>query len=213
MFHYTNRKGVKYYLHGQAGRGGSLKYTMKRDKEGARAELPSGYEVAENLNGHVSVRKIRPRRITAEEEAIVLSALAQHNLDAYRIEVKGNDLTIFEPDTDLLNVASDFNPLRNLPGDIGAQLEAMARQQVGDDAVNDYLRDRQSALRRSLEATMRYEPVMRFRLVDPKKREFEVERMTYSGHGGWHTLDFTTLAEGVKKYVRHLGQESFFELI
>lgn len=213
MFHYTNRKGVTYYLHGHTGRGGSVRYTLKRDREGALPELPPGYEVVENVNGQVSARQIRPRKITDEEEAIVLSGLAQHGLDTWQIEVKGNDLTIFEPDTELLNSASDFNPLKDLPGDIGNRLEAMAREQFGDDAVNDYLRERQSQLRKSLEEAMRYEAVMRFRLVAPKRREFEVARMTYSGHGGWYPLDFTSLEEGVKKFVPHLGKDSFFELV
>jgi hypothetical protein len=98
-FEYTNRKGVPY-LHALPGRAGTTQYTLKRPKEGALAELPAGYEVVENVNGQASIRRVRPRQITAEEEAEVRSKLAQHRLERYRLEVKDAQITIFEPDRD-----------------------------------------------------------------------------------------------------------------
>jgi len=213
MFHYTNRKGTTYYLHCRANRGGSPRYTLNRNKEGALAELPPGLEVVENVNGQVSARQIRPRQITDAEEAIVRSGLVKHGLDAYRIEVKNGDLTIFAPGMDSAEVAAKLHPFKGLPAGIGAALEASVREQLGDAAVEEYLRDRESKVRKNLEKIMRYEPVLRFRLASRKTRLFDVARVTYRGQNGWHLLDEATIASGVKRYVPHLGKESFFELV
>mgnify|MGYP001205295511 CR=1 FL=1 len=37
--------------------------------------------------------------------------------------------------------------------------------------------------------------------------------MTYRGEGGWHVLDALPLGAAAKRYVKHLGRDSFFELI
>ncbi|HUU98024.1 MAG TPA: hypothetical protein VM487_20005 [Phycisphaerae bacterium] len=212
-FQYTSRKGVSYYLHGRPGRGGTTRYTLKRSKEGALAELPPGYEVVENVNGQASVRRARPRQISVQEEAVVQSGLAQHGLDAYRLEVKDGQITIFEPDRDPAAIAIEFNPLDMMPAGIGKWVEAMARARFGDAAMDQYLRERKERLRQQLESTTRYAPVLRFKLVDRKRLLFEVARMTYRGEGGWHALAIMPLATAVKKYVKHVGRDSFFELM
>ncbi len=57
--------------------------------------------------------------------------------------------------------------------------------------------------------------MLRFLLVEPKKRVFVVERYCFRGS----VDDWISVGEGpkslpvlVKKYVRHLGQESMYEL-
>ncbi len=42
---------------------------------------------------------------------------------------------------------------------------------------------------------------------------YVVYRMTYRGHGGWHLLSAGPLGALAKRYVSHLGKESFFELL
>ncbi len=37
--------------------------------------------------------------------------------------------------------------------------------------------------------------------------------MTYRGEGGWHALGTMPLAAAARKYAKHLGRDSFFELI
>ncbi len=213
MFQYTNRKGVIYYLHARIAGGGKIRYTLKRSAEGALSAMPPGYEVVENVNGQASVRRARPRKITAEEEAVVQSSLERHGLHAYRLEVKGDDITVFEPDRDPAAIAAVFDPLSTLPIGIGKQVEAMVRKQLGDETLEQYVHDRKQQLRAGIEQTMRYAPVLRFRLVDQKRRRFKVTRMSYRGEGGWHALDVTPLAEGAKRYIKHLGKESFFDLV
>jgi len=212
-FEYTNRRGVSYYLHARQGREGAMCYTLKRSKEGAVAGLPPGYEVVENVNGQASVRRARPLQISADEEATVRSGLSRHGLATYRFEVRDGQITIFEPDRDPAEIATEFNPLDTMPAGIGKRVEAMLRERFGDAAVDQHVREHRERLRQQLEKTTRYAPVLRFRLVDRKRRLFEVARMTYLGEGGWHALDVLPLATAVKSYVKHLGRDSFFELI
>jgi len=55
---------------------------------------------------------------------------------------------------------------------------------------------------------------MQFVLIDKKKRLFNIQRYNYRGSiDDWIDIDyFEPLDELVRKYVKHLGQESFFEL-
>jgi len=212
-FEYTNRKGVIYYLHARPGRDGATHYTLKRSKEGALGELPARYEIVENVNGQASIRRVRSRQITAGEEGEVRSSLTQRRLDAYRLEIKDTQITIFEPDRDPEEIAAEFDPFDMMPAGIGARVKAMAREQFGEAALEQYLTERRGRLRRRIEETTRYSPVMRFRLVDRKRRLFEVARMTYRGEGGWHALEVMPLAAAAKRYVKHLGRDSFFELV
>ena len=59
-----------------------------------------------------------------------------------------------------------------------------------------------------------YQAVMRFSLVDRETRAFTVERYCFRGRiDDWIWLDGPgTLVGLVRKYVKHVGQDSFFEL-
>jgi hypothetical protein len=60
----------------------------------------------------------------------------------------------------------------------------------------------------------RYQPVLRFVLVDVETRTFRLERMTYRGEGGWSwPLGHGKIGALARKALPHLGQESFFELL
>jgi hypothetical protein len=185
---------------------------LKRSAEGALAELPDGYEVVENVNGQASLRRKRPRQITADEEAEVQAAVERHGLTDYRVDVKDDCITVFEPDRDPEQIADMFDPLY-LGGGFSDVFKSMLRDQLGDEVVDQYVRQRKERLQETLRGQMRFYPVLRFRLVDAEERLFLAERMTYSGDGGWWSLETLPLARAVKRYVRHLGKESFFELI
>lgn len=212
MFSYTNRKGVTYHLHGHADRAGKTRYTLKRDAEGALAELPSGYEVVESVNARASVRRIRPRKITAEEEGMARSSLARHGPDAYRIEVKDEHITVFQPDRDPEEIAEVYDPL-DVPAGIRDVFENALRQKLGDQVVDEYVQRRKREFRDRVAQTVGYSPVMRFSLVDKRRREFTAARMTYSGYGGWRKLRTMGLPEALERYIPHLGKESFYELV
>lgn len=55
-------------------------------------------------------------------------------------------------------------------------------------------------------------PVLRFRLDKGRRRLFSVERMSYSGDGGWLWLrSDMPLATASKRYVPLLGTDELFE--
>jgi len=212
VFSYTNRKGVTYYAHAQTTKTGKTRYLLKRSSEGALAELPEGYEVVENVNAQASLRRKRPRQITAEEQSEVQAALERHGLTDYRIEVKDDCITVFEPDRDPDEIAEAYDPL-HLGAGLTDTFKSMMRDQLGDEIVDQYIRQKKARLQEALRREMRFFPVLRFRLADADKRLFLAERMTYIGDGGWWPLQTLPLAKAVKRYVRHLGKDSFFELM
>jgi hypothetical protein len=95
------------------------------------------------------------------------------------------------------------------------------RLEVRDNAiiVHEPLRSRDLSpfMRQGAEEWVRsggYAPVLRFILDDEDSRTFHVERMTYRGHGGWSwPLGSDTIASLAMKYLPHLGEESFFDLM
>jgi hypothetical protein len=188
---YTNRKGKIYYLHVTATKTGKIRYAMKKQPENALTELPAGHVITESINGQVSVGRIQPRLITDFEEASIVHALQKHKPEHYRVTVKDVYLTIYEP----IGLEEEYSSLLE---EMGMGIVPGLLKKTLANMIN----------RRPLE------PVMRFRLFDPQKRIFEVERMTYRGRGGWRSLHkLGTLAELAQKYLKHLGQDSFFDLI
>jgi len=209
---YTNRKGTTYYLHASTSRGGKPRYVLKRSADGALMSLPAGYEVVESVNAQVSVRRARPQQIIPQEQSVVREALDSAGLARHRVEVKDDQITVFEPDRDADELAGRFAPF-SMPMDLSRHLEAMMRHALGDAAVDQHIRAKREDVRRAVEETVRYSPVLRFRLTDQQARRFKVERMTYRGDGGWRTLNYLPLPDAVRRYVRDLGQDSFFELV
>ena len=70
-----------------------------------------------------------------------------------------------------------------------------------------------SLLDKSLKNMLTYSPVMRFILTDEKERNFRVERAGFLDDD-WVLLDDSNdLQKLAKKYCRHLGKDSFYDLI
>ena len=71
------------------------------------------------------------------------------------------------------------------------------------------------ALHASLKNTLTYSPIMRFILTDEKKREFRVEKVAFADpDGDWYLLEGgNDLQKLAKRYCRHLGKDSFYDLI
>jgi len=210
---YTNRKGVEYFLHAKTTAKGKTRYAMTRESDGALAELPEGYEIAENPNGLVSVRQAKPRLILPAERELVETCLREYGLKYYRVGVKGKEIALFEPNFDIDEVAGIDTPFAGRPESIAGEIQTKARETFGSKALEAYMQDRQQRARQRAEKYAHFSPVLRFTLADKKKRLFDVARMTYRGRGGWHDLDMLPLPRAARKYIKHLGNDSFFDLV
>ncbi|MEI8375624.1 MAG: hypothetical protein WCJ35_22615 [Planctomycetota bacterium] len=69
---HVNRKRDTYFLHEGKTKTGKPKYFFSKESEGILLDtIPNGYEVYENPNAQVFLRKITPQVITNEEVQIV----------------------------------------------------------------------------------------------------------------------------------------------
>ena len=162
---------------------------MAKTKANALTELPEGYAITESINGQVSMERIKPRLINDAERVTVKSHLEKLGLSRYQCDVKGDCITVYEP----------IRRIDNL-------LPISQKISIATAALRENLAD--------IADKGPFEPVMRFRLFDKGKRICEVQRMTYCGEGGWMSLhDFGTLIKRTRKYLRHLGKDSFYELM
>ena len=191
---YTNRKGKIYILCKGTTKTGKPRYYFSPDPKGEiMDQIPEGYEIRENVNGQVSLAKIRPALITKAERAAVERAVAKlPKAHKYRVDVKQKHIIVYE------NAAPDLEEFLN---DLRS---AFPLPYLRADKIRD------------LEENLgQFSPVLRFILVDPKERTFRVERMTYTGMGGWrHLYSYSgDIKELAPKLIPTLGTDRFFELI
>lgn len=190
---YTNRKGRTYTLCQTLTKKGNIRYffTLEPAEKTVVRQIPDGYEIRENVNGQVSLRKKRAHLIRPEERAVV-ERIVLHHPEArnYKVDIEGKQIIIYEqagPGAKFLQQLFQFtNP-------------------IGES--------REEQIQARLEEWGRFNPVLRFELVDPKTRKFKVMRMGYSGHGGWlrPTL-WGSIEELARQVIPLLGTEDFFEI-
>jgi len=187
-YRYTNYKGETYYLHKGTGKKGGSQYSFSKKEVGAPVKsIPKGYEIYEDTNGRVFLRKTVPPKISKEELSVVENSIRQYaKLKDYKIDVKGKAITIYLPDQETDDLRSCFDSLV---------------------FINHSLLDK------SLKNILTYSPMMRFILTDQKGRKFRVERADFLDDD-WFLLDGPNdLQKLAKKYCRHLGKDSFYDLI
>jgi len=186
---YVNRKGQMYYLHRGVTGTGRPRYYFSRKAEGDLVErVPEGYEIYERPNGQVYLRRVQPRRITEEEVGIVEGELGRRRrLRYYKVDVRGKAIVIYEPDQDVEELKGVLSPF-------GLR---------GEENVE-----------RMVVRMLTYTAVLRFVLVDEERREYVVERYCFLGSvDDWiGTGEPGGLRELAERYVKHLGEESFYEL-
>ena len=185
---YINSKKQKYYLHKGKTKTGKDKFYLSQKSEGAVDEsIPKGYEVYENPNGQFYIRKIQKQIITDQEKQIVEEGLKKYStLKSFKVYIKKNMIEIYTPNQDidvLEEITNRFSPVKVVDRDF-------------------------------LSTIIEYSSNMRFVLIDKEKRLFNVQRYNYRGSiDDWIDIDFfQPLEELVEEYVRHLGEDSFFEL-
>ncbi len=142
-------------------------------------QIPEGYEIYENPNGKVYLRKILKKSIKDEEIKVIEKAMRKCcPIQNFKLDIKKEFVYIY-------TVSTSINELDLLSPLIG-----------NSEKYKDY------------------ETVMRLQLMDEQSRIFEIERFCFlSGIEDWIYLDDSdNLQELVEEYVRHIGQESLYEL-
>ena len=189
---YTNRRDKTYYLHQGKTKTGKPKYFFSSKDEGELVDIiPDGYEIYENPNSQVFLRKIPKKIITDEEVAIAEKGMRKFcKVSPFIVDFKKNILSIFTPiqrASVLANItmSSDFLGRKNR-----SDAEAYWSRMV------DYHSD------------------MRFVLVDKQDRLFQTQRYCYRGAvDDWIDIGAADqLKPLIAKYVKHIGQESMCEL-
>lgn len=190
---YTSRKNKTYTLCKGETKTGKPRYFFAREPKGEIVdEIPDGYEIAESVNGIVSLSKARPKLISDDELAVIQSAIDAHPEGRkYRVNRKHNCLEIYEG----IGVDSEglIKIFQREFGGISPSIADKMRQ-VGD-------------------RHQQYTAVMRFTLQDKKDRLFESERMCYLGSiDDWITIGMgQTLQQIAEIYIPVLGTEDFFK--
>lgn len=190
---YTNRKGATYTLCRSTTKTGKPRYIFVRDPSGRDvvAEMPTGWEIRESVNGIVSLAKKRPQQILPEEVAAIEDAIEKHPKSYnYRADVKPDRILIYER--------------------IGPDAEAMLEtfQAFGFEAAN-----LKEAIHEEIQSYGQFTPVMRFILNEAEKRDFRAERWCYRGRiDDWIFLTTGKIDYLAQKLIPTLGTDEFFEL-
>ena len=193
MIEYINRRKQTYYLYEGKTKTGKPKYFFSRKKEGNSVDtIPDGYEIYENPNSQVFLRKIPVQVISLEEIETVKVGIKQYlKASDFIVDVKGKNIVVYlcDQNVDLSMKIMEAMTFPNTP---------------------DFLRDRDS-----FAFSLSYSPMMQFVLEDVETREFTVERWCFRGFiDGWIALDSSTdLQKLVQTYGAHLGKESFYDLM
>ena len=187
---HTNAKGKTYYLHQGTTKTGKPKYHFSMQSEGTlAASIPAGFEIYENPNAQVFLRRIPPKLITDEERQVVEEGMRTYaDVKDYKIDVKGNALLIHTAVQEIDALADLF---KDLYPDPAANVKLMA----------------------NLRKAVHYSPMLVFQLVDGTRRTFQTQRYCFLGSvDDWIDIGHGSLSTLIKRYVKHLGQESYFEL-
>jgi hypothetical protein len=159
--------------------------------EGTLAEaIPAGYEIYENPNAQVFLRRIPLRIITDEERRIVEEGMRTYaTVKDYKIDIKDNAILIYTAEQDIEALANIFkdthpNPLENVE------------------------------LMTNLRKAIHFSPMLVFQLIDAQRRTFQTQRYCFLGSvDDWIEIGKPgKLSTLVKRYVKHLGQDSYVEL-
>ena len=104
---YINRKGQKYYLHQGTTKTGKPKYFFSMKSEGNIVKkIPDGFEIYENPNAQVFLRRTQPKIITDEEIATVDKGVKRFSsLQYYQIDVKKDASYVYTPNQNVAGLS------------------------------------------------------------------------------------------------------------
>ena len=189
---YTNRKGRKYSLCASKTKQGRQRYFFTPEPKGEVLEkIPEGYEINENVNGQVSLRKIRPLEITPDEIALVQKAIMRHPKSKnYRADIKGKTIRIHEA---LGNLDPFFDMLQK-------------KMRISQSRID--------AMREEEENYRQFAHFLSFKLVNKAERLFRAERIEFrSWEKTW--IDIfppDNLENLVREIIPLLGTDNFYRI-
>jgi hypothetical protein len=197
---YTNRKGVTYYLCEGQTHAGKPRYYFAREPQGKELlRIPEGYKISESVNGMVSLVKVQPQLIQAEEFAAVEAEVRRHRrADSYRVRATRDQVELYGrtgADPDMILEMLKKDPLFKSRFQLEKGLEERVRE--------------------PLERHARFEVILRFILTDAEKRTFRVERRSYvTSRDKWVHLSLSgSIQELAPQMISKLGTDAFFEII
>jgi hypothetical protein len=181
---YVNRQETTYYLHTGKTRKGNARYWFAKSAEGDLAEaIPEGYEVYENPDAQVFLRKIVPQKVTPSELAVVTKGLEQYAAgERCLVDVQGEHIVVYHAEKTEFDLRHSPFAFRE-PVYFGRYIKVL--QFILDDEVKRIFRVQRWCFRGSIDDWL-----------DLSSRRCEGK-----------------LPDLVKTYGPHIGKESFFELM
>jgi len=184
---HRSRVGKNYYLHTGPKRGGGLQHFFSTKPSGSLAEqVPDGFEIYETANGQVYLRRAQPKLIHDAEVDLLRRGLAKSRGGRrYKVEARGATIMVHESGSDL-----------GLLCEVASHLSLAEQERISERFAH-------------------YQPILRFILTEAESRRFAPERYCFlGGVDDWISIGSPdTLAKLAARYLKHLGQESFYELI
>ena len=106
---HTNAKGKTSYLHQGTTKTGSPNTTsLCRVRAHWQGSIPAGFEIYENPNAQVFLRRIPPKIITDEERQVVEDGMRKYaSVQDYKIDVKGNAIVVYTADQESETFSGD----------------------------------------------------------------------------------------------------------
>ncbi len=182
---HVNRKRDTYYLHAGKTKRGKPRYWFSTKVDGDLVEaIPEGYEVYENPDAQVFLRKIVPQLVTPAEIAAVKQGLERHAPGQNcLVDVRGNEIVIHHAERIALDL-DRFGIARTELPTFNQRYMKVMRFTLADEKARTF-RVQRWCFRGSID-----------RWIDL-----------------WESRSEGKLSDLVKRFCAHIGQESFFELI
>jgi hypothetical protein len=182
---HVNRKRDTYFLHVGTTKAGKPKYWFSKGTEGELVEtIPEGYEVYENPDAQVFLRKIVPQLVTSAEVAIIKEGLERYAPGQNCVvDVHKEHIVVYHAERLKLDFEGFRFGLRELPVYHGNYMKVMRFTLVDEKARS--FRVQRWCFKGSIDDW--------------------IDLWASGGKG--------KLPDLVKKFCPHIGQESFFELM
>ena len=185
---YTNRKKKIYFIRQGKTKKGNPKYTLSQSMYKALDTIPEGYEIYENPNAQVFLRRIKPRLINKNEELLVQEVLKELIEKKYcKIIIEQKTITIYLAD-------QDVDRMREL--------------------VKDSPKAQEEELEVIIDQIITYSPVIQLILFSPEERLFIVKMVDYEeGERIWEVVEDPGDLESLLSIIcQEIDIEAYYQL-